>query len=69
MAAQTTFPKKDGRICALVPQKARAWGVITCKLIKRVYAKQLTRNYHVSINLILGPPLNGNTEQIGNTDK
>ena len=43
--------------------------LINCKLIKRVYAKQLTRNYHVSINLILGLPLNGNTEQIGNTDK
>ena len=125
MAARTTFPKKDGRICALVPQKARAWGVtsleintncvvegryctflackihllrldengwlhivsahydqyqkepflimkkvlINCKLIKKVYAKQLTRNYHVSINLILGLPLNGNTEQIGNADK
>ena len=27
MAAQTTFPKKDGKRCALVPQKARAWAV------------------------------------------
>ena len=47
--------------------------LINCKLIKRVYAKQLTRNYkptaNVSINLMLGLPFNGNTEQIGNTDK
>ena len=27
MAARTTFSKKDGKICALVPQKARAWVV------------------------------------------
>ena len=32
MAAQTTFPKKDGKICALVPQKARAWAVTSLEI-------------------------------------
>ena len=32
MAAWMTFPKKDGRICALVPQKARAWAVTSLEI-------------------------------------
>ena len=32
MAARTTFPKKDGKICALVPQKARACAVTSLEI-------------------------------------
>ena len=32
MAARTTFPRKDGKICALVPQKARAWAVTSVEI-------------------------------------
>ena len=32
LAARTTFPKKDGKICALVPQKARAWAVTSLEI-------------------------------------
>ena len=40
-AARTTFPKKDGRICALVPQKARAWAVTSLAInINRVVERR-----------------------------
>ena len=32
MAARTTFPKKHWKICALVPQKARAWAVTSLEI-------------------------------------
>ena len=32
MAARTTFPNKDGIICALVPQKARTWAVTSLEI-------------------------------------
>ena len=32
MAARTTFPKKDGIICALVPLKAHTWAVTSLEI-------------------------------------
>ena len=32
MAAWTTFPKKDGKMCALVPQKAHVWAVTSVEI-------------------------------------
>ena len=32
MAARTAFPKKDGKICALVPQKTRVWAVTSLEI-------------------------------------
>ena len=46
--------------------------LINCKLrecILSSWHETISLLPHVSINLILGLPFNGNTEQIGNTDK
>ena len=32
MAARTTFPKQDRKICAIVPQKAGAWAVTSLEI-------------------------------------
>ena len=32
MAARMTFPKKDGKICAVVPQKECAWAVTSVEI-------------------------------------
>ena len=46
--------------------------LINCKLRKCMLSswhETISLLPHVSINLMLGLPFNGNTEQIGNTDK
>ena len=53
MAAWTTFPKKDGKICTLVPQKARAWAVTSLEIDinSRSRRKMLYISYKIHLKL------------------
>ena len=59
MAARTTFPKKDGKICALVPQKARAWAVTSLEI--NINSRSRRKMLYISCKIHLRLDENGCT--------
>ena len=59
MAARTTFPKKDGKICALVPQEARAWAGTSLEI--NINSRSLRKMPYISCKIHLRLDENGCT--------
>ena len=59
MATRTTFPKKEEKICSLVPQKARAWAVASIEI--NTDSRSRTKILYMSFNIHLRLDGNGCT--------